>query len=172
MRNKKKQQLIEEQFWSNFAFFNLPKNMDKIPSHIERVNFRIWDHVEDVQIELMVQHVRSINMLDLDETSITNYSIQLLSQLEFIKELRLKGCREIDDVAIPYINNIKRLELLHLGSTSISINGLLHLNANHPLRMLLVSIDNPENHHNDLTTIAQRFPSCELIVNHKEFIPY
>ncbi|UEG49656.1 hypothetical protein LK994_13520 [Ferruginibacter lapsinanis] len=171
MRNKKKQKLKEEQFWSSFAFFNVPKNLETIPSHIERVNFRIWDHVEDEQIEMMVQHIRSINMLDLDETDITNYSVQLLSQLDCIKELRLKGCREIDDAAFPHLNNIKGLELLHLGGTSVSINGLMQLSVNHNLRMLLVSIDEPEKHHSDLTTIAQRFPNCELIVNHQEFIP-
>lgn len=169
LRKKKKQKLKEQQFWSTFAYFSTPKLPDEVPTHLERVNFRIWNHVEDEEIEMMVTHVQSINMLDLDETYITNYSIQLLSQLSFIKELRLKGCREIDDEAIPHLNNIKGLELLHLGGTSITLNGVLQLSANHPLRTLLISVDDPEQHQNDLTIIAQRFPGCEFIVNHKNF---
>ncbi|MFY7839709.1 MAG: hypothetical protein ACOVP7_05505, partial [Lacibacter sp.] len=103
------------------------------------------------------------------ETEISNYSIQLLTQLSFIKELRLKGCNDIDDDAIPHINNIKGLELLHLGGTSISINGLLRLNPEHAFKTLLVSVDEPEKYNNELITLAQRFPNCQLIVNHKDF---
>jgi hypothetical protein len=169
LRKKKKQKLKEQQFWSTFAFFSTPKLQDEIPIHLERVNFRIWNSVEDDEIELMVTHVRSINMLDLDETDITNYSIQLVTKLSFIKELRLKGCRKIDDKAIPHINNIKGLELLHIDGTSISINGVLQLSASHTFRMLLIGVDEPEQHQEELTTIAQRFPDCELIVNHKSF---
>ena len=169
MRKKKKQKLKEQQFWGTFAYFSKPQLPDGIPTHLERVNFRIWNHVDDEQIEMMVTHVQSINMLDLDETNISNYSIQLLTKLSFIKELRLKGCGEIDDDAMPHINHIKGLELLHIDGTSISIKGVLQLRADHPLRMLLIGVDDPEQHQEELTTIAQRFPDCELIVNHKSF---
>ena len=169
MRKKKKQKLKEQQFWGTFAYFSKPQLPDSIPTHLERVNFRIWDSVGDDEIELMVTHVQSINMLDLDETDITNYSIQLLTKLSFIKELRLKGCSDIDDEAVPHINHIKGLELLHIDGTSISIKGVLQLRADHPLRMLLIGVDDPEQHLDELTVIAQRFPECELIVNHKSF---
>ena len=169
MRKKKKQKLKEQKFWGTFAFFSTPQLPYSIPTHLERVNFRIWDHVDDEQIEMMVTHVQSINMLDLDETEITNYSIQLLTKLSFIKELRLKGCSEIDDEAIPHINNIKGLELLHIDGTSISIKGVLQLSASHPLRMLLIGVDDPEQNLDHLTIIARRFPDCEFIVNHKSF---
>jgi hypothetical protein len=169
LRKKKKQKLKEQQFLGTFAYFSTPQIPDGIPTHLERVNFRIWDHVDDEQIEMMVTHVQSINMLDLDETEITNFSIELLSKLVFIKELRLKGCNEIDDDAILHLNNINGLELLHLGGTCISLDRLLQLSAAHPLRMLLISVDDPEMHQLELTTIAQRFPDCELIVNHKGF---
>ncbi len=169
MRRKKKQKLKEQQFWSTFAYFSKPQLNDGVPTHLERVNFRIWEHVEDEHIEMMMQHVQSINMLDLDETEITNNSIELLTQLTFIKELRLKGCRYIDDRAIPSINNIKGLELLHIDGTSISLQGALQLAAHHPLRTLLIGVDEPEQHTDDLTILANRFPDCNLIVNHKDF---
>jgi hypothetical protein len=169
VRKKKKQKLKEQKFWGTFAFFSTPQLSDSIPTHLDRVNFRIWDSVGDDEIELMVTHVQSINMLDLDETDITNYSIQLLTKLSFIKELRLKGCREIDDEAIPHINQINGLELLHIDGTSISLNAVLQLGTSHPLRMLLIGVSDPEQHQDELTKIAQRFPDCELIVNHKSF---
>ncbi len=169
MRKKKKQKLKEEQFWATFAFFSKPQLPDGIPVHLERVNFRIWDHVEDEQIELMIQHVQSINMLDLDETDITNDSIELLTKLSFLKELRLKGCRHIDDDAMPHINNIKGLELLHIDGTSISLKGALQLADHHPLHTLLIGVDEPEQHTDELTILANRFPDCQLIVNHKDF---
>ncbi|RXK57695.1 hypothetical protein ESA94_19410 [Lacibacter luteus] len=169
MRKKKKQKLKEQQFWSTFAYFSRPQLPDAVPTELDRVNFRIWDSVTDDEIELMMTHVRSINMLDLDETEITNYSIELLTQLSFIKELRLKGCNQIDDTAIAHINNIKGLELLHLGGTSISINGLLQLNSEHAFKTLLISVDEPEKYNNELSTLAQRFADCQLIVNHKDF---
>ncbi|TWI78284.1 hypothetical protein IQ13_3966 [Lacibacter cauensis] len=170
MRKKKKQKLKEQQFWSTFAFFSKPQLPDCVPTHLERVNFRIWNSVTDEEIELMVTHVRSINMLDLDETEITNDAIEQLTKLSFIKELRLKGCTDINDGAIVHINNIKGLELLHLGGTSISINGLLQLSADHPLQTLLVSVDDTEKELNNLTILAKRFPKCQLIVNHKDFV--
>lgn len=169
MRKKKKQKLKEQQFWSTLAYFSRPQLPDGIPADLERVNFRIWERVGDDEIELMVTHVRSINMLDLDETEISNYSIELLTQLSFIKELRLKGCNNIDDDAIYHINNIKGLELLHLGGTSISINGLLQLKPEHAFKTLLVGVDESEKYNNELTMLAQRFANCQLIVNHKDF---
>lgn len=169
MRKKKKQKLKEQQFWSTFAFFSKPQLPDGIPVHLERVNFRSWNHVEDEQIELMMQHVQSINMLDLDETDITNDSIELLTKLSFLNELRLKGCRHIDDQAIIYINDIKGLELLHIDGTSISLQGALQLAAHHPLHTLLIGVDEEEKHIEELTLLANRFPDCQLIVNHKDF---
>jgi hypothetical protein len=170
VRKKKKQKLKEQRFWGTFAFFSRPQLPDGIPTQLERVNFRIWERVTDEEIELMVTHVQSIDMLDLDETEITNDAIEQLTKLSFIKELRLKGCNEIDDAAIVHINNIKGLELLHLGGTCVSVDGLLQLSADHPLHTLLVSVDEPEKYTSELTTLALRFPACQLIVNHKDFI--
>ena len=169
MRKKKKQKLKEQQFWSTFAYFSKPQLPDGIPTHLERVNFRIWDRVEDEHIELMMQHVQSINMLDLDETEITNNSVELLTKLDFLKQLRLKGCSDIDDGAVPHINNIKGLELLHIDGTSISLQGALQLAAHHPLHTLLIGVDEHEQHIEELTLLANRFPDCQLIVNHKDF---
>jgi hypothetical protein len=170
LRKKKKQKLKEQQFWSTFAFFSTPQLPGEVPTHLERVNFRIWNRVTDEEIEMMVTHVQSIDMLDLDETEITNDAIEQLTKLSFIKELRLKECNEIDDGAIAHINNIKGLELLHLGGTAISIDGLLHLSADHRLHTLLVSVDDTEKELSNLTILAKRFPKCQLIVNHKDFI--
>ena len=82
----------------------------------------------------------------------------------------MKGCNDIDDDAISHINTINGLELLHLGGTSITVNGLLQLSADHPFHTLLVSVDDSEKELNNLTILAKRFPKCQLIVNHKDFV--
>ena len=58
---------------------------------------------------------------------------------------------------------------MHIDVTSMLFSGVLQLRASHPLRMLLIGVDDPEQHQDELTTIAQRFPDCEFIVNHKSF---
>ena len=71
---------------------------------------RLWDIVIDEYLELLATNVKSIDMLDLDETDITNDGIAFLTQMDFIKELRLKGISEIDNDCISHLNKIKKME--------------------------------------------------------------
>ena len=111
--------LKEEQFWNNFFYFNVPKHLDQVPQHLERVNFRIYN-VDDYGLGQMVAYVQTINMLDLDGTDVTNAGIAELTKLKDIKELRLKECRFIDNGCIPDLNKLTGLTLLHLGGTSLT----------------------------------------------------
>ena len=167
MRRKKKQKLKEETFWANFCYFNLPKDQDEIPFHIRRVNFRLGGATDD-DLEMMAGYIKTIEQLDLDETDITNLGLQHLTKLESIKELRLKSCRQIDNDGLPYLYQIKGLELLHLGGTAITIAGLLAIGQLKLLKTLLISADEDEMHL--LPQIAVQLPEgCEFIVNHQNF---
>jgi len=168
MRKKKKQKLKEETFWANFCHFNLPKEQNEIPTHIKRVNFRL-SGADDEDLQLMAGYIKSIEQLDLDETEITNLGLHYLTQLESIKELRLKGCQGIDDDGLPYIYQIKGLELLHLGSTSITVARLQEINKLPYLKTLLISANDDEEIL--LPQIARQLPKdCVFIVNHKDYI--
>ncbi|MFZ2284024.1 MAG: hypothetical protein WAV86_09125 [Lutibacter sp.] len=56
------------------------------------------------------------------------------------------------------------LELLHLGSTSITIDGILKLNALQSLKRLLFSMENIGEKMLQLKSIL---PHCEFIINNK-----
>ncbi len=169
MRKKKKGKLAETSFWNTFYSINVPKHLDEIPEHITRANFRIWDKVTDEDIKRMVSKIKSIDQLDLDETDITNEAITSLTQLQFIKELRLKGIRKLDNDCIGDLNKLKGLELLHLGSTSITLEGLLNLRPSATLKTILFS--DPENKPDaeKMLVLRKLFPNCEFIINHKSY---
>ena len=99
MRKNKKGKLEHDLFWSNFFHFNVPAHLNEVPEHMERVNFRHY-HANDDDLLLMVSVVKSIYQLDLDETDITNVGINHLTQLNHLTEIRLKGCRQIDNGAM------------------------------------------------------------------------
>ena len=143
--------------------------MDEIPVHIERVNFRIWDHVNDDHLLLMVSKVKSINMLDLDETAITNEGIKHLTRLEQIKELRLKGIAAIDNTCMEYLNKLKDLELLHLGGTAVTLDGLMKLSSLQKLKVMLLSIPMDEEIKEKMLQLKALLPHCEFILNYKSY---
>ncbi len=58
----------------------------------------------------MVSKIKLIDQLDLDEKDITNEAITFLTQLQFIKELWLKGIRELDNNYSGDLNKIKGME--------------------------------------------------------------
>ena len=167
MRKKKKLKLKEDAFWASFCFFNLPKEQDEIPVHMRRVNFRLGG-VTDEGLELMAGYIKTIEQLDLDETEITVEGVQHLTRLQSIKELRLKGCRQINNDALPYLFQLQDLELLHLGGTSISVEALTEIGKLKQLKTLLISAD--ENEMDLLPPIAAQLPAgCEFIVNHQNY---
>ncbi len=167
MRKKNKQKLKEDTFWASFCYFNLPKEQDEIPVHMRRVNFRLGG-VTDEGLELMAGYIKTIEQLDLDEAEISNEGLRHLTQLESIKELRLKGCTGIDNDGLPYLYQIKDLELLHLGSTLVTVNGLKEIGQLKRLKTLLISADEAEMEL--LPNLAAQLPKdCELIVNHQTY---
>lgn len=166
MRRKKKERLEEERFWSDFFYFNIPDNVDVVPEHVEKVNFRRYN-ADDRGLERMVEYVRSVGMLDLDGTDVTDAGMQHLEKLDLVRELRLKGCRDITDACVPTLNRLKGLELLHVRGTLITPQGLLGLDAQPALRMLLLAADEEK----DVAVLRQLrnlLPGPEIIVNGRD----
>lgn len=167
MRRKKKQRLKEEAFWATFFHINVPRHLEEVPDHLERVNFRVCG-VDDEGLALMAGPVKSINQLDLDDTDITIEGLRHLARLDYIRELRLKECRRIDNEAMEVIVKIKGLELLHLGGTAINVYGLASIGDLKELKLLLISAAGEEE--KELPRIAALLPpGCELIVNHQTY---
>lgn len=167
MRRKKLERLKEEKFWADFCDFNLPDGVNEIPTFFKRVNFRRYN-VDDEGLLRMVGYVRSIVQLDLDGTDITNEGIRYLTQLESLKELRLKECMAIDNGCIDFLCEIQSLELLHLGGTEIIPDGLEKIGCLRNLKLLLISASEGEEEF--LSKIEAALPpDCEFLVNHKAY---
>ncbi|TKC12642.1 hypothetical protein FA048_03215 [Pedobacter polaris] len=167
MRNKKKEKLAEQEFWGTFYYMNVPKHIDGIPLHVEQVRFRLYNHVDDDHLVRMVQGIKSVGQLDLDETYITNAGIAELVKLDSITELRLKGCDSITNEAMPFICSINGLELLHLIGTSITTAGFEQIGKLTSLKKLLIRADRDDPL---LEEIYVQLPKgCELIVDYKGY---
>ncbi|MET0393863.1 MAG: hypothetical protein ABW019_12015 [Chitinophagaceae bacterium] len=113
--------------------------------------------------------LKGITMLDLNETEITNESIRLLAGLEYVKELRAKGCRRLDNGCIKYLGQIRELEFLHLNGTGVTIDGLLQLRSPASLKTLLFQAGDPGSINQKMLQLRNLFPGCEFVVNSKPY---
>ncbi|GAA0881259.1 hypothetical protein GCM10009119_42290 [Algoriphagus jejuensis] len=147
-----------------YRFGKLAASMEEYYHHLD---FRSWDDFDDDAFSFLMEKVKGVYMLDLNETEISNESIQLLTQLEYVKEIRAKGCHNLDNYCIPYLNQIPSLEFLHLKYTDITIDGLLHLTDLPNLKTLMFSSEDGEDIQEKLLELHGLLPDCELVVNGK-----
>lgn len=108
-------------------------------------------------------------MLDLNETDITNESIQLLTHLEYVNELRVKDCRYLDNGCINNLNQLTELVFLHLKDTQITIDGLLQLNQLQKLKTLMFSATDVDGIKEKLLQLKTMLPQCEITINSKPY---
>ncbi len=125
--------------------------------------------LDDEGFAYLLTYVKDINMLDLNETDITNASIALLTKLEYVNELRLKGFTEIDNNCIADLNKITSLQFLHVKNTGITIDGILQLNALTMLTEILFSEEDTVATKDKMLLLKEMLPDCKFVVNS---IPY
>jgi hypothetical protein len=155
-RNKK--------YWKRRFGDLTPENMEPYYHHLD---FRRIGDVDDEGLAYLLTSVKGVNMLDLNETDITNESIQLLTRLEYVNELRLKGIDTLDNRCIDDLNKLTTLTFLHVNHTRINIDGLLRLQDLKALRTLLFSADDEAAIQDKILQLHQLLPQCELVVNSK-----
>ncbi len=126
--------------------------------------------LDDEGLAYMLTHVRGINMLDLNETEITNDSIKLLTHLEYVNELRAKDCYHLDNGCISSLNQLEELVFLHLKDTRITIDGLLQLNQLKKLKTLMFSADDVTGIKEKLVQLKLMLPECEITINSKPYV--
>ena len=135
--------------------------------YYHQLDFRPLSELDDEGFSYLMGKVRGVNMLDLNETDIGNDSIRLLTGLEYVKELRIKGCRQLDNDCVRFLNQIHGLEFLHVKNTAITIDGLLQMAPSANFRTLLFSADDPDQIAEKIDRLQQMLPQCELVVNGK-----
>jgi hypothetical protein len=157
MANKQKQEKELKRRYGKLA-----ESMEPYYHHLD---LRLLSELDDAALKYILPKVKGVNMLDLNETEITNKSIALLCLLEYIKELRLKGCHNIDDDCIADMNRITSLEFLHVRHTGITIDGVMKLQALTNLKTLMFSAHDIENMNDKVEQLKQVLPGCEIVIN-------
>jgi hypothetical protein len=167
--NQLKWNKAEKAFWAKY--FNNPPAPENIPKHRDRLSFRSSD-ITDEEIGFVVTRISSINMLDLDDAYITSKTVEHLTRLEHLGELRLKGCTELYDDCVTYLTQLKGLELLHLVGTNITLEGLVGMHPLSDLKKLFISVDPKEKIEATMLRIREELPQCAFYINYRlyEFI--
>ena len=147
-----------------YRYGKMAASMEEYYHHLD---FRGLDDFDDDGFAFLMEKVKGVYMLDLNETDIGNESIKLLSRLEYVKEIRAKGCHRLDNDCIPYLSQIPSLEFLHLKYTDITIDGLLQLIDLPNLKTLMFSAEDGEDIQEKLLQLHEMFPECELVANGK-----
>jgi len=142
--------------------------LDTTPYH-DYFDLRRIDDLDDEGLAYMLTHVKGINMLNLNETEITNESVKLLTTLEYVHELSLKGCYEIDGGCLESLNKLTTLTMLYVRNTGISIDDLMQLDGLTNLSKLLFSADDENALPEKMLLLRERFPNCEFVI---DSVPY
>lgn len=137
--------------------------------YYHQLDFRSLDDFGDEEFAYVMPKVRGVNMLDLNENNIGNASIELISQLEYVKELRIKGCVNVDDSAIPFIRKINQLEFLHVKGTGITIDGLLKIGPSDIFKTILFSHEGDDDISAKMAALIKLMPGCEFVINGKPY---
>lgn len=162
---RRSQQLkIEKELKRRYG--RLEESMEPYYHHLD---LRPLSEMDDDAFAFIMKKVKGVNMLDLNETLVSNKSMQLLTTLEYVKELRVKGCINLDDGCAGFINNIRELEFLHVKGTNITIDGLLQLSNLYTLKELLFSADDVNSITNKLLQLKQLLPGCSVVINGKPY---
>ena len=134
----------------------------------DHIDFRMLDNFNDAAFAYLMEKVKGVNMLDLNETDITNESITLLNNLEYVNELRVKQCNLNNDCADD-LNKLTSLVFLHLKNTNITIEGLLRLKNLTNLKTLMFSADETVTIKEKLLQLKTMLPQCEIVINSKTY---
>lgn len=166
MKNKAKRQ--EKWFWERH--FGIPNGkIELIYPIVEHLNYRDSE-IGDHELYWLSTRLTVIRRLDLDNSLVTDAGISWLTHLK-IQELRLKNCN-ITASCLADLNKITTLTLLHLKSTSLTLDDVFKLDRLTGLNMLLVSSnDNELITREKVKALHGIFPFCEFIVNGQGYYP-
>lgn len=156
----------EKRFWEKFYGISL-EQAKQLDPHTNGINFR-ETNLDDEGLGYLLNRFKRIGFLDLDYTDISDDGAEHFLKLEYVKELRLKGCREITARSTPVLSKLPGLELLHLAGTGISLDDIDGLSGSSSLKELYLSSDDSEAEIiNKVSRLKQLLPGVKFIVNYK-----
>ncbi|MEO6868488.1 MAG: hypothetical protein ABI168_02515 [Ginsengibacter sp.] len=141
------------------------KLSESMVGYHDHIDFRMLDNFNDEAFGYLMEKVKEVNMLDLNETDITNESITILNNLEYVNELRVKQCCNLNNDCADDLNKLTSLVFLHLKNTNITIEGLLRLKNLTNLKTLMFSVDETLSIKEKLLLLKTMLLQCELVIN-------
>lgn len=141
----------------------LAESMEDYCLHLD---LRPITELDDDAFAFIMANVKGVDMLDLMDAAITAKSVQLLTRLEYVHELRIKDCENLDDTCIAFLNQLPTLTFLQLKSTSVTAEGILQLNLPQ-LKELQFTVADTTNLAQKMKQLQQQLPSCSFTVNSK-----
>ena len=142
---------------------------ESLVGYVDHIDFRFYDNFNDEAFAFLMKNVKGVNMLDLNETEITNESIEFLTNLEYVNEIRARQCENLTDDCSEDLNKLTQLTFLHLRSTSITIDGLLNLKDLTNLKTLLFSADDILSIKEKLLDFKLMHLPCEMVIDSKPY---
>lgn len=124
--------------------------------HLDMASSYLFDkHLE------VIGQVKTLEILDLDLTEITDKGLRNLKPLKQLRELRLKDNPQLTDKCIEFLSDIEQLEAIHIGNTSITILGLITLLHKKELESVILDFEF-ENEIDELLIISTKYPKLEI----------
>jgi hypothetical protein len=163
----RKSKRLKEEKELKRRYGKLAESMEPYYHHLD---LRMFDDLTDEAFAYIMTNVKGVNMLDLNETQISNESIKLLTRLEYVNELRAKGCGELDNGCIKYLDQLTSLSFLHVKSTAVTIDGLLQLSHLTKLKELMFSAEETGNMQDKMLQLKKQLPGCSFTVNSTPWI--
>lgn len=162
-----KVKIYGKEYESTIVFFGLSK-ISKVEeleqlrtfNKLKKVDF-YGANLNDLGLKY-VANCKSIEVLNLQFTEITDEGIQYLVKLKKLKFLRLKECEQITNECIPFLNKISSLENLQIQETEIDEIGLLDLHLPN-LTFLCIEIFDNNFQYDSLVQFSKKNPNCEII---------
>lgn len=114
----------------------------------------------DAHLEIIGQ-LKTLELLDLDLTEISDNGLRKLKSLKQLVELRLKDNPQLTDECIEFLLEIEQLQFIHIENTSITIQGLTKLLTHKELKSVIVGIEF-NNEIDELVRITEKYPKIEI----------
>lgn len=155
----------ELHFWKLHFGMN---NLEEIPSEIGLLKM-IEADATDTEIGYIAKRIKHIDEWNLNNSDISDDGVQHMLQLEYIRDLRLKSNRRLTNDCMTYLDQLTSLEFIHLGSTGVTVDGLLKIPHLTKLKEILISDPGTPDLAAKMRIVMTALPACRFIINSKEY---
>jgi len=84
-------------------------------TQLRELDLTSCDSIGDMGVSWLAMHISSLQVLSLSDCNVSDLCMPHLSRLRRLRELSLKGCRDISDKGLVHLSGLGALQELHLG---------------------------------------------------------